>query len=133
VAYLPKEKIAVAGDLIRYPIPYIYDRYPVEWIQTTHNLNQLDADTIAPGHRPITHDKTYISRIRDLLKSPVDQMNAEFQANGPSHVSDSRWKGAVDIRPFRHRFAGSDQDLTAGFDDMAANPVKVVFEEASLR
>ena len=29
VAYLPNEKIVVAGDLVVYPIPYIYDGYPI--------------------------------------------------------------------------------------------------------
>ena len=60
VVYLPKEKIVVAGDLVVYPIPYIYDGYPTEWIQTLQNLAQLDADSIVPGHGPILHDKAYI-------------------------------------------------------------------------
>jgi hypothetical protein len=42
-------------------------------------------------------------------------------------------KGAVDLTPFRGRFAGSDKDLTVAFDEMTANLLKVVFEEASLR
>ena len=42
-------------------------------------------------------------------------------------------KGAIDLTPFRQRFAGDDKDLATAFDDMAANLVKVVFEEASLR
>ena len=49
VVYLPKEKIVIAGDLVVYPIPYVYDGYPSEWIQTLQNLGQLDADTIVPG------------------------------------------------------------------------------------
>ena len=57
VAYLPKERIVVAGDLVVHPIPYIYDGYPTEWIQTLQNLAQLDADSIVPGHGPILHDK----------------------------------------------------------------------------
>ena len=42
-------------------------------------------------------------------------------------------KGAVDLTPFRQRFAGTDKDLATSFDDMAANLIKVVFQEASLR
>ncbi len=91
VVYLPKEKIAIVGDLVVYPIPYIYDGYPTEWIQTMQNLGQLDADTIVPGHGPIMHDKTYLSLIRDLLKSAVDQMNAELKRTGSRYVSNSRW------------------------------------------
>jgi hypothetical protein len=39
----------------------------------------------------------------------------------------------VDLTSFRQRFAGNDKDLGDAFDDAAANLVKVVFEEASLR
>jgi glyoxylase-like metal-dependent hydrolase (beta-lactamase superfamily II) len=134
VAYLPKEKIVVAGDLVVHPIPYIYDGYPTEWIQTMQNLAQLDADTIVPGHGPILHDKAYVYLIRDLLKSAVDQMNAKLIQSGPAmfHTLDEV-KEAVDLTPFRQRFAGDDKDLAAAFDEMAANLVKVAFQEASLR
>ncbi|MGC1448571.1 MAG: MBL fold metallo-hydrolase [Candidatus Sulfotelmatobacter sp.] len=134
VVYLPKERIAIAGDLVVYPIPYIYDGYPTEWIQTMQSLARLDADTIVPGHGPIMHDKTYISLVRDLLKSAVDQMNAELKRTGPAMFQTlDQVKGAVDFTPFRQSFAGSDKDLTAAFDEMTANLLKVVFEEASLR
>ena len=84
VAYLPKERIVIAGDLVVHPMPYIYDGYPTEWIQTLQNLAQLDAGTIAPGHGPILHDKEYVYLIRDLLKSAVDQMNVKLRAKRPS-------------------------------------------------
>ena len=134
VAYLPKEKIVIAGDLVVYPIPYIYDGYPTEWIQTMQNLSQLDADTIVPGHGPIMHDKTYVLLVRDLLQSAVEQMNAKTRQTGPAMFqSVDRSEGVGGPEHFQQRFAGNDQDLIAAFDDMTANLVKVVFEEASLR
>jgi glyoxylase-like metal-dependent hydrolase (beta-lactamase superfamily II) len=134
VVYLPKEKIAIVGDLVVSPIPYIYDGYPTEWVQTMQNLSRLDADTIVPGHGAIMHDKTYIFLVRDLLKSAVDQMNAELKRTGPAMFQTlDGAKGAVDLTSFKQRFAGNDKDLSPAFDDMASNLVKVVFEEASLR
>ena len=134
VVYLPKEKIAIAGDLVVYPIPYIYDGYPTEWVRTLQNLGQLDANAIVPGHGPILHDKTYIALVGDLLSSAVDQMNTELKRTRPAMFQTlDEVKGAVDLTAFRQRFAGNDKDLTVAFDDMAANLVKVVFEEASLR
>jgi cyclase len=134
VVYLPKEKIAVVGDLVVYPIPYLYDGYPVEWIQTLQNLAALDADTIVPGHGPVMHDKTHVYLIRDLLKSAVDQMNVKLRQTGPalSQTLDDV-KGAVDLSPFRQRFAGNDTELGAAFDEEASHLVRLVFEEASLR
>jgi glyoxylase-like metal-dependent hydrolase (beta-lactamase superfamily II) len=134
LVYLPKEKIVVAGDLVVYPIPYIYDGYPSEWTQTLQRLSQMDAATFVPGHGPILHDTSYILLIRDLLKSAVDQMNAELQRTGPAMFKSlDEVKGSVDLSPFRQRFTGSDRGLDEEFDDMAANLTKVVFEEATLR
>ncbi|MGH9746798.1 MAG: MBL fold metallo-hydrolase [Candidatus Acidiferrales bacterium] len=134
VVYLPKEKIVVTGDLLVYPIPYIYDGYPTEWIQTLQNLAQLDADTIVPGHGPVAHDKAQMYLIRDLLKSAVDQMNEKLRQTSPAMFQTlDDVKGGVDLTPFRQRFAGNDKDLGDAFDDAASHLVKVVFEEATLR
>jgi cyclase len=134
VVYLPREKIVAAGDLVVHPIPYIYDGYPTEWIDTLQRLAKLDAATIVPGHGPIMHDNAYVLLIRDLLRSAVDQMNAKLTQSGPAMFQTLEGvKSAVDLTPFRERFAGTDKDLGDAFDDMSNNLVKVVFEEASLR
>jgi len=134
VVYLPKEKIVVAGDLVVYPIPNMIDGYPVEWIQTLQNLAQLDADTIVPGHGPILHDKNYVYLLRDLMKSAVEQVNERLRQTSPAMfqtVDDVR--GAVDLSRFRQRFAGNDKNLAMAFDDVSAELVKLVFQEASSR
>ena len=134
VVYLPKEKIAIAGDLVVHPVPYFYDGYPSEWIRTMDRLAELDAGTIVPGHGPILHDRAYLYLTRDLLESAVDQMTEALRKSGPAMfrtVDDV--KGGVDLTPFRQRFAGTDKDVAAAFDQAAADLVKLVFREASLR
>lgn len=134
VVYLPREKIVVAGDLVVYPIPYIYDGYPSEWIQTLQNLSQLDTDTIVPGHGPVLHDKTYIFLVRELMKSAMDQMNAKLAQTAPAmFLTIDDVKGSIDLAAFQQRFVGNDKDLIAAYNEMTANLVKVLFEEASLR
>lgn len=134
VAYLPKEKILITGDLVVDPVPYILDGYPVEWIQTLDSLARIDADTIVPGHGPIMHDKNYIYLVRDLLKSAVDQMNEKLRQTRPAMFQTlSDVKDGVNLAPFRQRFAGDDKDRGAEFDQMAADLIKAVFQEASLR
>ncbi len=134
VAYLPKERIVAAGDLVAAPIPNLYDGYPVEWIETLDRLAQLDAGTIVPGHGPIMHDKTYIYLVRDMLRSAVDQMDAKLGQTRPAMFQTlDDVKSSVDLTSFRQRFAGDDQNLGYAFDDAAAHLVKLVFLEASLR
>lgn len=134
VVYLPQDKVLVTGDLVVYPIPYVYDGYPSDWIQTLDKLSQFDADAIVPGHGPILHDRSHIFLIRDLLTSAVDQMNTRLKQTRPAMFQSlDDVKGAVDLAAFRPRFAGTDKELAAEFDDMTAHLVKVVFQEASLR
>jgi cyclase len=134
VAYLPKEKVVVAGDLVDYPLPNVFDGYPVEWIQTLQNLAQLDAQTIVPGHGPVLHDKTYVYLLRDLIKSAVDQMDAKLTQTAPAMFQSlDDVKSSIDLSAFRQRFAGNDKDLGEAFDETSARLIKLVFVEASLR
>ncbi len=134
VAYLPKEKIVVAGDLVVYPVPYIYDGYPAEWAETLQKLAALDAKAIVPGHGPVLRDRVYLGLCRELLLSAVEQMNAKLRQTGPAMFQSlDDVKAGVDLSPFKERFAGGDKKLEAQFDEMAANLVKVAFTEASLR
>src|SRR5580698_4383767 len=134
IVYLPKEKIIVAGDLLVHPIPYTYDGYPSEWVQTLHKMSELDATTIVPGHGPILHDKAYLHLVTELLESVVDQVRARIRQIGfpGAHTVDDV-KGSVDLTKFRPQFAGNDTDLQAQFDDMADHLVKITFSEAAQR
>ncbi len=134
IVYLPREKILVAGDLLVHPIPYTYDGYPAEWVQTLQNMAQLDADIIVPGHGPVLHGKAYLYLVTDLLKSAVEQVRVRIRQIGhPGFHSLDEVKGSVDLKPFRIKFAGDDKDLQAEFDDMTVHLVKIVFNEAALR
>jgi cyclase len=134
VAYLPKERIVMAGDLVGYPLTYMFDGYPSEWIHTLENLAQLDATAIVPGHGPVLHDKTHIYLTRDLLKSAVDEMNDALGKSGHGKFSSfDEVRGSVDLTPFRQRFAGNDKDIAAEFDNEAAALLGLVYQEVSLR
>ncbi|ABF40710.1 beta-lactamase-like protein [Candidatus Koribacter versatilis Ellin345] len=134
IVFLPREKIVVAGDLVVYPLPYIYDGYPSEWVTTLEKLAQLDWQTIIPGHGPVMHDKSFVQLEHDLLRSALDQMDAVLVQNGPAlSLTLDQVKPGINLSSFRQRFAGDDPDLGASFDDMTAELVKAMFSEASLR
>ena len=133
VAYLPKEKIVATGDLVVYPIPYMYDGYPSEWVGTMDRLAALDATSIMPGHGPVLHDKAHMLLIRDLLRSAVDQMTKTLRQTGPAMFQSlDKVSSGVNLEPFRRRFIGTDTTLGPAFDDMATHLVKIVYEENTL-
>jgi glyoxylase-like metal-dependent hydrolase (beta-lactamase superfamily II) len=135
VVYLPKEKILAAGDLLVYPVPHVaFAGYPSEWVQTLHKMADLDVTTIVTGHGTVLHDKAYIYLVADLLQSAVDQVRARVSQLGhPAFYPVDQVKGAVDLTPFRARFAGDDKDLQAEFDNQTSHLVELVFKEESLR
>jgi glyoxylase-like metal-dependent hydrolase (beta-lactamase superfamily II) len=134
IVHLPKEKIVVAGDLLVHPIPYTYDGYPAEWAQTLHELAQLDPETIVPGHGPVLRGTVYLHLVAELFTSAVEQVRARVRQIGhPGFHTLDEVAGAVDLTPFRARFAGADEELQAEFDRMAAQLVKLVYSEAAQR
>jgi cyclase len=134
IAFLPKEKIAVVGDLIGYPVPMANDGYPSEWIHTLQKLSQLDADTIVPGHGPVLRNKSRILLYRDLLQSAVDQLNAKLIQTGPAMSRTlEEVKGSIDLSPFKQSFIGNDENLEPDWDDFTRGLIKTLFEEASLQ
>jgi glyoxylase-like metal-dependent hydrolase (beta-lactamase superfamily II) len=134
IAYLPKEKIAIVGDLVVYPMPYFYDGYPSEWARTLQRVSQLDASTIVPGHGPVMRDKAYVDLMKELLDSAVAQMDKALRGTGPAmSLTLDDYKARIDLSSFRPRFAKNDKELEQAFDAMAADLVRLVFREAALR
>jgi cyclase len=134
IAYLPKEKILVAGDLLVEPLPYVGDGYPAEWVMTLHKLAALNATTIVPGHGAVMHDNAYVQLVIELMQSAEDQVRARIRQLGfPGAHSLDEIKGFVDLTAFRARFAGDDKDVQARFDGMTADLVKITFSEAAQR
>lgn len=134
VVYLPKEKIVITGDLLVHPMPYTYDGYPSEWVKTLKRIENLDAETIIPGHGEIFHDKKYLVLVTNWMKSAIDQMNTRLKVVGPAEFRTfEEVKDHVDLSEFRQAFAGDDKNLNDRFDQASALLIKLVFKEAALR
>jgi cyclase len=134
IAYLPVEKILVTGDLVVYPIPFLFDGYPSEWAETLTKLAGLEAETIIPGHGILMRDKQYLLLVRDLLSDAVKQLNARLHVVGPAEfVNYDDVKDGIDLSAFRERFSNGDKDRAESFDRAAARLSRLVFDEARLR
>lgn len=134
VVYLPRERIAIVGDLLVRPLPFPYDGYPSEWVATLEALGTLDTGVIVPGHGAVMRDKAYLSLVRDLFRSAIDQVNARLHVIGPAEFQQvENVLGHVDLSTFRQRFARGDDALAKRFDETATQVVRLVFKEAALR
>ncbi len=126
VAWLPTERILVAGDLLDHPVPYLGGGYPVEEIATLEALARLDADTIVPGHGMVlegAYGKAYLRQVTDFLRAVVAAVDAEIHRAGAGAGKLGAVKAAVlatfPVAEWREKFAGDDQEASDFFEGFA--------------
>ena len=111
VVNLPKERIAITGDLIVYPVPLLGSTsYPLEDASTLEKLKALGSRMYIPGHGPVMKDDVYLDKmialataVRDRSRAAykpgetVEQMRAKIDLSDQQKVfaGDSRHKGFI--------------------------------------
>jgi glyoxylase-like metal-dependent hydrolase (beta-lactamase superfamily II) len=83
VVYLPKDKVAVTGDLVTGWGPGMGDGYPSEWLATLDALAKLDIETVIGGHgkvggrEMIVNLRAYIADLIAEVKREVARGTAQ--------------------------------------------------------
>jgi glyoxylase-like metal-dependent hydrolase (beta-lactamase superfamily II) len=122
IVYLPAEKIAVAGDMLTHPIPYLGGGYPTELPSTLRALAQLDAVAIVPGHGEILRDKAYLHRVIafvEALNAAMSDQVYRSPRRGDFETVKAAVLGVFDVTPWRKEFAGDDPGNLEYFDDFS--------------
>ena len=68
VAYLPKEKVIITGDLLHGWTPYMGDSSPYDWIRALEQVEKLDFDLIIGGHGDVFHGKSQFELWKQYLR-----------------------------------------------------------------
>jgi len=132
VAWLPAERILVAGDLVDHPVPYAFGGYPTEWSTTLDRLAALDPLLVVPGHGEVLRGKGYIERVAALIRGIRQQVTDLLEKNGGGFALEEVQK-AIDLGAARREFAGDDADNREFFDASMANLIRVLHAEARAR
>jgi len=124
VAYLPKEKIVIAGDLVDSPIPYLFGGFPVEQIDTLKKLLDLDFDTLVPGHGDVLKGKAFVQQELELIEAVVAAVNQEIgrTTSDPQTRYEEIKKAVeqnVDEKAWQKKFAGDDPNDGDFFESFA--------------
>ena len=124
VAYLPKDKILAAGDLVDHPVPYLGGGFPAEQITTLEKLKAIDADILVPGHGEVLHGKEYVQMEIDFLAAVVGAIDQYILGNGAGakrHLEELRRfvEKTIDMPAWRQKFAGDDADARDFFDSFS--------------
>jgi cyclase len=117
VILLPKERIAAVGDLVVYPVPYIYGGYPTTWVGVMDSVRALGATTLMPGHGTVMTDFTYFDTVIDLLEALTSQVK-DCIAKG---MSLEETKKAVNLDALRARILAGVPDRDGTFQASIIN------------
>jgi cyclase len=136
LAYLPKEKIVITGDLVVRPVPYMFGGYPADFIKTLQRVAQLDTQTLVPGHGEVLQGdagKAYMNQIADLMRAVVSQVSLEVHRIGGGPRNMDAVKETVlknpEMNVWRRKFAGEDKDSQDMFDNSLLGLITSSFAE----
>lgn len=130
VAFLPREKILIAGDLVASPVPYFFAGYPYDQIATLEALAALDARVLVPGHGDVMLDEAFLDRTIEVMKDVRDQVLREVRRRGSLSAKLEDVRKAVDTRSYAAEFAGTDKESLEFFRESMDGLVRLFFEQA---
>jgi cyclase len=134
IAFLPKEKILVAGDLVVHPGPYMGSGFPTEWSKTLERMIEMNPQVIVPGHGEILHDTSYLSQLDELAKTVTEQVRQQYyRLTNRATLDDVR--KAIDMDALKARFGGYFKDDAQNGEPYLdlGGLIKVAYEEIQPR
>ena len=80
VAYLPWEKVLLAGDVLIYPLPYTPNGYAISrWLESLRAIRAMDLAAIVPGHGPVLKDTAYLDLLIELISQVTEQVERALE------------------------------------------------------
>ena len=74
VAWLPRQRILISGDIVVSPIPFGFGSYPEDWIRVLERLKALDFALLVPGHGEPMTDAAYLDHLIGTIRDIRDQV-----------------------------------------------------------
>jgi glyoxylase-like metal-dependent hydrolase (beta-lactamase superfamily II) len=118
VVLLPKERIVATGDLLVFPIPFMFGSYHEAWPETLDKLAALPADTLFLMHGAPQRDRDYLRKVQALLRD----INARAKTTAATALPVDEAAKQVDLADWRAKFAGDDVRRQREFDGYVAQP-----------
>jgi glyoxylase-like metal-dependent hydrolase (beta-lactamase superfamily II) len=133
IAYMPKEKILITGDLLDHPVPYMFGGFPVDFVNTLGQMMRLDVQTIVPGHGDVLHDKSYMQQTMELMQAVNEEVEKEINDGKTLEEVQQGLPKAMDVKSLRGKFAGTNDDDLSFFDQSFAGLVKASYGQIKAR
>jgi cyclase len=127
VVHLPREGIAITGDLLVFPTPFVFDSHIRSWEASLDSVRTLGAPVLIPGHGPVLRDVVYLELVANALRA-VREQAAAAKARG---LDLEEARKAADLDELGERFAQGDKVRRRSWENYFLGPaVQRAFEQA---
>ncbi|MDO1560292.1 MBL fold metallo-hydrolase [Brevundimonas sp. 2R-24] len=122
IVWLPNERIVAAGDIVVWPVPYMFNMYPREWASVIEQIKAMPFEVLIPGHGEMLRDRAYLDQLIGLQRTveerlaPLVGQYETFEAMNEALPDDL-------FEDQRRLFAGDDAWLRFWFDGYALEPL----------
>jgi glyoxylase-like metal-dependent hydrolase (beta-lactamase superfamily II) len=128
VIYLPQERIAAVGDLLVYPVPFIYGGFPASWVKALQSVKELSPAIIVPGHGPVMRDFAYLDQVSGLLQAMATQAH---DAVGRG-LTLEQTRDSMNLSTWHDRFVAGQEEREGTFQaSIMQSGIEAAFEEAT--
>jgi glyoxylase-like metal-dependent hydrolase (beta-lactamase superfamily II) len=127
VAYLPREKVLLAGDVIIYPLPYTPNGYLISrWLESLRSIRAMDILAIVPGHGPVLKDSQYL----DLLIELISQVTRQVEHALETGVLTADLPKSLHLESIGKRFRAQTEVSEADFSAFVQELMTKVAQES---
>lgn len=67
IAWLPRQRIVAAGDVVVAPTPFGFYSFPGEWLDVINRITSLNFALLVPGHGEVQRDTAYLDRLAETI------------------------------------------------------------------
>ena len=133
IAWLPKQRIVVSGDIVVSPYPFGFGSYSGDWIDTLGKIKGLGFATLIPGHGMPMSNATYL----DKLAAAMTDLRAQIFPLAKGGMSLDEVKTKVDFSKSIALFGDTPRDKanlqSLFFDPMTGSVYKEAVGEPILQ
>lgn len=122
IAYLPRQRVVVTGDLVVAPIPFGFNTYPAAWRDALMSLKDHGIDVLVPGHGAPQRESAYLDTMIYLLDDAMAQAALLAPDAAVTHENALQH---FNIAPWLERMAFNDPWLEIWFRSYWAGPIAV--------
>lgn len=128
VIWLPQVKLAAVGDLVVFPVPFIYGGFPASWVNVLDSVRTLGPQIIVPGHGPVMRDFGYFDQVAALMQSMATQARDAVSKG----LTLEQTRTTFDLKQYHDSFVGGVEDREGTFEaSIIQSGIEAAYEEAT--